>query len=120
MPLDTIGPLQDDIMGAAKERLNFGSAPKWAVPCPVRPDFKPKQPGHLTHLLKDWQIEAEHRLTFVHEAVRLETIQAVQRQSQWRLEFDPRRQSVAIHSVKIRRDGQEIEQAEPAKFHLAL
>lgn len=43
--------------------------------------------------------------------MRLETMQAVQHASQWRLEFEPATQFVTIHSIKIRRENVEVEHA---------
>jgi len=47
----------------------------------------------------------------VHRAIRLETPQAVQHQSQWRLPFDPQFQSLRLHSIKTRRGALETEHA---------
>jgi hypothetical protein len=92
---------------AAKERILLGPAPDWIVPCSFRLDFKPKQPGHVTHLLSCKQIHAEKRQTYVHTAVRLETTQAVQNEGQGRIAFDPRTQSFSLHWLKIHR-GQNV------------
>jgi len=117
MPAETIGA-QDQVLAAAKESLTFASAPLWKRPCPFREDFKARQPGHQTHLLVDRQVNAEERQTFVHGAIRLETLQGVHRHSQWRLDFDPQCQSVAIHSVKIHRGSLQTEQALADRVHI--
>jgi len=117
MPAETTGA-QPDFLAAARERLSFSPAPSWVCPCAFRPDFKAKQPGHQTHLLVDKQFHAEKRQTFVHAAVRLETLQAVHRHSQWRLDFEAQSQSVAIHSITTHRGNQRIEHAQLEKFHI--
>jgi hypothetical protein len=98
----TVQP-KDNTLDAAKERIHIGAAPDWIVPCSFRLDFKPKQPGHVTHLLSCKQIHAEKRQTFVHTAIRLETTQAVQNEAQGRIAFEPRTQSFILHWLKIHR-----------------
>jgi hypothetical protein len=66
-------------------------------------DFKPKQSGHVTHLLCSKQIHAEKRLAFVHTAIRLETIQGVQNEAQGRIPFEPGTQLLTLHWLKIHR-----------------
>ena len=106
MVAKSVAPQQGFALDAAKERIQIGPVPDWIVPCWFRMDFKPKQPGHVTHLLSSKQIHAEKRRAFVHTAVRLETIQAVQNEAQGRIAFDPRTQSLTLHWLKIHRpDG---------------
>lgn len=68
-------------------------------------EFKSKQPGPVTHLLSSKQIHAEKHLAFVHTAIRLETIQAVQNEAQGRIPFEPRTQVLTLHWLKIHRGG---------------
>jgi hypothetical protein len=96
---------QGNPLAAAKERILIGNVPDWIVPCSFRMDFKPKQPGHVSHLLSSKQLHAERHQTFVHVAIRLETIQAVQNEAQGRIAFEPRTQSFTLHWLKIHRDG---------------
>jgi|GEM_PF-717116 len=117
MPVDLIGAEQN-LLEAARQRLKFGPAPSWTRPCPLRPDFKAKQLGHQTHLLVDRQYNAETRETFLHDAIRLETLQGVHRRSQWRVDFDPATQLVTIHSVAVRRGNGVVEQGTAERFHL--
>jgi hypothetical protein len=101
---ESIGPQQGNALEAAKERILLGPAPDWMTPCPLRLDFKPKQPGHVTHLLACKQLHADKRQTLVHTAIRLETIQAVQSQAQGRIPFDARTQRFTLHWLRIHRD----------------
>ena len=100
-----------DLPGIVRERVQIGSAPDWIVPCSYDADFQANIPGPVTHLLMERQIHAELGQTYVRRAVRLETLQAVQHESQWRLEFEPQTQSVILHSIKIRRGSLETEHA---------
>jgi hypothetical protein len=103
MLAERVAPQQGNDLDAAKERLHIGPVPDWIVPCSFRMDFKGKQPGQVTHLLSSKQLHAEKRQTFVHTAIRLETIQAVQNEAQGRIAFEPRTQSLTLHWLKIHR-----------------
>jgi hypothetical protein len=103
MLADSVAPQQGSALDAAKERIHIGPVPDWIVPCSFRVDFKPKQPGHIAHLLSSKQLHAEKRRTFVHTAIRLETIQAVQNEAQGRIAFEPHTQILTLHWLKIHR-----------------
>jgi hypothetical protein len=45
-------------------------------------------------------------------------LQGVHRNSQWRLNFEPQSESVAIHAITTHRGNQRIENALPEKFHI--
>jgi transglutaminase-like putative cysteine protease len=66
----------------------------------------------------DRQVHAELRQTFVHGAVRLETLQGVHRNSQWRLDFEPHSQTLIIHSICVQRGSQKVEETRPDQFHI--
>jgi hypothetical protein len=106
-----------DALISGREKVRIDSAPAWVLPCSYSTDFKAKTSGAVTHLLMDRQVQAEMHQMYVHMAVRLETMQAVQQHSQWRLEFLPLTQTILIHSVKIRRDNIEVECAKLDRIH---
>jgi hypothetical protein len=95
---------------AAKERIQQGPVPDWVVPCSFPADFTAKPPGQITYLLWARQLHAEKRQEYTHVAMRLETIQAIQRQSEWRIDFDPRRQRVTVHWIRIHRGEEQFDQ----------
>jgi hypothetical protein len=103
MLAESVAQPPDNVLAAAKQRIRIGPAPDWTVPCSFRLDFKPKQPGHVTHLLSCQQIHAEERQTYVHTAIRLETTQALQNEAQGRIAFEPRTQNFILHWLKIYR-----------------
>jgi len=103
MLAQSVVPQQGSALDAAKERIHLGAVPDWIVPCSFRMDFKSKLPGNVTHLLSSKQLHAEKRLAFVHTAIRLETIQAVQNEAQGRIVFEPRTQILTLHWLKIHR-----------------
>ena len=107
-----------DVLVDARKRINTGSVPAWVVSCPFDDNFKAKDAGQVTHLFFGRQIHAENRQTHYHQAMRLENILAVQHQSQWQLQFEPRTQSVTLHWVKIRRRDQEFDHTYLGKIRL--
>ncbi len=89
------------------------------MPCTFAPDFKPDLPGQVTHLLFDQQLHAEKHLEYIHAAIRLETIQAVRRESEWRIEIDPRHQKITVHFIKVHRGSQQFDQTRLDHLHPA-
>jgi hypothetical protein len=94
----------EESLKTAKDQIQIGPVPAWVESCPFPIDFKGRQAAHITYLLFDQQINAELRQTYFHVALRLDTMQAVQEQSPWRLDFEPRHQQITLHSIKTRRD----------------
>lgn len=101
----------DESLKTARNRIRMGPEPAWVESCPFPGEFKTKS-SHLTYLLFDQQINAELGQTFFHAAVRLESMQAVQNQSPWRLDFEPRHQQITLHSIKVWRGESQVEQAD--------
>jgi hypothetical protein len=117
---DDINPsfMSADVLVDARERISVGPVPAWVVSCPFDADFKAKGASQVTHLFVSRQIHAENRQTHYHLAMRLETRQAVQHQSQWQLQFEPRTQLVTLHWIKIRRGEQEFDHTDLGKIRL--
>jgi hypothetical protein len=104
--------LRNDSRAAAGwDNIRKGPVPEWVVECPYNLDYQSTQNGnHLTYLLLDRQVHAEQRDTYVRMAIRLESLEAVQNNSQWRLEFEPQTQSCVVHTLSLRRKGTTIDQ----------
>src|SRR5271156_4403929 len=102
---------------SAKSRVRKGSFPDWIVSCAFDESFKSSNGAQITYLLNDNQVHAERHELFVHQVIRLETMEAVQNWSQWKLQFEPKRQSITLHSLKIRRGQNEIDQSNLDKAH---
>src|SRR5262245_23915199 len=100
-----------DLPTIAREKVRLQPAPDWIAPCPYDADFKPPLRGPVTDLLLERQVHAELGQIYVRCATRLETMQAVQHHSQWRVEFEPLTQSLALHSIRIRRGSIDTERA---------
>jgi hypothetical protein len=95
----------------ARDNIRKGPVPEWVVECPYDLNYQSAQhSNHLTHLLLERQVQAEQRETYVHVALRLESLEAVQNNSQWRLEFEPQTQTCVLHTLNLRRDGATIDQ----------
>jgi hypothetical protein len=107
-----------DPVSLAKSRVQNGPPPDWATVCLYDSTFKSEHDAQITFLLFDSQIHAEQQSLLVHQVIRLETMQAVQHWSQWRLQFEPKTQLVTLHSLKIRRGEEEIDQSHLEKSHL--
>lgn len=97
--------------------MRSGPVPDWVVPRVFDESFKPSNGAQITYLLTDNQIHAERHELYVNQVIRLETMEAIQHWSQWRLQFEPKRQLVTLHSLKIRRGQNEIDQANLDKAH---
>lgn len=89
----------------------MGPVPGWVESCPFRMDYKAKQAGHVTYLLFDQQIHAEFRQTHIHVALRLDDMQAVQKESPWRLDFEPGHQQITLHWIKTWRGEAQVDHA---------
>jgi hypothetical protein len=102
---------------SAKDCVRVCPNPDWVNPCRFAEDFKSPGGTQITYLLTDNQIHAKRREMFVHQVIRLETMEAVQQWSQWRLQFEPKHQLVALHSLIVRRNKNEIDQCNLEKAH---
>jgi hypothetical protein len=111
MVTDSSAMQHGEFLIAAKDRIQMGPVPDWVDVCPFRIDFAAKQAGHVTHLLFDRQIHAELHQTYFHVALRLDTMQAVQNESLWRLDFEPRHQQITLHWIKTRRGDAQFDHA---------
>ncbi len=106
-----------DTIATARSRIRIGLVPSWVSESSLDLQFKSEHDAPITYLLFDTQIHAERRETFVRQAIRLETMEAVQHQSQWRLQFEPQTQLITLHSLKIRRGDVEINHLNLEKAH---
>ena len=115
MPDETNSDAAD---ASARNSIRIGPIPDWVRKCSFDVEFKIDHHNQSTYLLFDRQIHAERHEFFEHTAIRLETLEAVQHQSQWRWQFEPRTQAVTLHFLKIRRNGVEIDHLDFDKGHL--
>ena len=68
-----------------------------------------KEGAHATYLLWARQADAEAGKSFHATAVRLETALAVQNESQWRLNLDPRFQHLTLHWLRVVRNSERVD-----------
>jgi hypothetical protein len=102
----------------ARDCVTMGPVPLWVKPSYYDPAFTGKETRHFTHLLFSRQEHAEHRQVYYRTALRLESMEAVQRNSQWSLQLQPKIQSITLHWIKICRGDQETNQASLGKVRL--
>ncbi|HVU26551.1 MAG TPA: DUF3857 and transglutaminase domain-containing protein [Verrucomicrobiae bacterium] len=102
---------------SAKSRVRSGAYPDWSSSSDFDENFKASNGAQITYLLIDNQVHAERHELFVRQVIRLETMEAVQHWSQWKLQFEPKQQLITLHSLKIRRGQNEIEQSNLEKAH---
>jgi hypothetical protein len=107
-----------DLQVFPKERVCIAPPSSWVRVSSFDPAFKGNTRDHLSYPLLSRQIHAENRQTFIQTVTRLETMQAVQRESQWRLPFDPTTQSITLHWIKIHRGEQCFDQTLLDKMRL--
>ena len=100
------------------ERISFAPPDDWVEPEPYDVTVRDKEGAHLTRLLWTCQVEAESGRSFHSTALRLETALAVQHESQWSLELDPRSQRVSIHFLRLVRNGERIDQLKRDQMRL--
>ena len=101
----------------ASDKVRVARPPDWIKPVEYDAAYKGNSPdAQVTQLLLSLQLHAENGEAFTHDALRLETMQAVQHLSQWRILFEPGTQDVAVHWLRIRRGEQVIENAVPERF----
>ena len=110
--------LEADSLVVAKSRVQNGPVPDWANQTAYDASFKSTHERHVTFLLYSTQVQAERHAVYVHNVVRLETMEAVQHWSQWRLQFEPKNQLVTLHFLKVRRGDVEIDQSKIEKARL--
>ena len=113
-----VEPEAHEASAAPRPGFGAGPVPSWAKVCAYPDDFKGKPGTPITHLLLSRQIHAEKKQTCVQSAVRLETMEAVQHESQWRLQFDPNTQTVCLHWIRIRRGTKIFDHTRPERFRI--
>jgi len=86
-----------------QDRLRVGPVPEWAKSCPFQLGFRPNESSHVTYLLFERQIQAELGQTFIHRALRLNTMQGIEEESPWRLDFEALQQRIILHWIKTHR-----------------
>lgn len=99
--------LQEHI--APWSKVSFAAPEAWVEEEHYDSSLEGKEGEHLTHLLWSRQVHAGTGESFHSTAVRLETSLAVQHQSQWSVELDPRAQSLTVHWLRVVRDGRRID-----------
>lgn len=99
-------------------RISFGAPWAWVTDTEFDRTLPGKEGWHQTHLLWEQQVDAEAETSYHRTAVRLETPLAVQHQSQWRLNLDPRVHHLTLHWLRVVRDGRAIDHLDRTRMRL--
>lgn len=86
--------------------VSFLPPPAWVDLAAFARDLPAKEGAHVTYLLWERQVHVEAETSFHATAIRLETAAAVQHQSQWRLNLDPRAHHLTLHWLRVVRGDQ--------------
>lgn len=90
---------------AAWSRLRFAEPGDWVEAEEIPPSPAAPEGQHVVHLLWSRTVDAESNTSFYRSVFRLETALAVQNNSQWQIQFDPRFQHLTLHWLRVVRDG---------------
>jgi hypothetical protein len=99
-------------------RITFEPSPDWVDEFDFDAAATRWQEEPLTCLLHSEQLHAEKNACHTRIVLRLESMLAVQHFSQWRLDFDPLTQRLALHTLRVRRGDAITEHADPARIRL--
>lgn len=102
----------------AEQVFRIGPLPEWATTDPIPTGFAARPGDAVTHLLIEQQIDATKKMICTRRAIRLETMAAVQHESQWKFDFHPRTDRVSLHWIRILRGPAVFEKADPVKIRL--
>lgn len=100
------------------EKIKFEAPPKWTEPEQFDRTIPGKAGAHLTYLNWSRQVDIDTSTSFHSTAVRLESPLAVQHESQWKLGLDPRSQDIALHWLRVTRDGQSTDRLDRKQMRL--
>lgn len=99
-------------------RISFEPPPAWAGDLSFDVAAPRQREDALTCLLHHEQVHAEESASFTRIVMRLESMQAVQHLSQWRLNLDPLTERLALHTLRVRRGEVYTEHANPTKVRV--
>lgn len=100
------------------ERVTVAPPSDWITAEPYDQAIRGRETDHVTHLLWARQVNLATDETFYSTAARLETSLAVQHESQWRVQFDPRRQSLVLHWLRVVRGDTRVDHLQRERMRL--
>lgn len=98
--------------------VSFAPPAPWVDVASVKRDIPAKEGAHVTYLLWERQMNVEAETSFHATSIRLETAAAVQHQSQWRLNLDPRAHRLTLHWLRVVRGEQSFDQLHRERMRL--
>jgi len=94
----------------AEGQISYVDQPGWVVPVSFSTDHSHCESGDLAYHLVDVQGHGPESALYEHEVIEYLTKKGVQEQSEISIWFDPSYQTIEVHSLKIHRKGQVIDQ----------
>ncbi|WP_191621139.1 DUF3857 domain-containing protein [Marinihelvus fidelis] len=112
--------IQAGVVHAQESEVAFGPEPGWVVDVPPPMEARAAEDelsGGMHYLLVDWQTQetANERESWSHYAVKVLDRAGLENASSFTVEFDPRYQAATIHTARLLRDGQVIDQADQGR-----
>ena len=111
------GPGRSDA-AAPWDRIAFAAPAGWVEETIYDATVPPQEGAHVTILRWERQAEADLGASFHATALRLETAVAVQNQSQWSLNLDPRFHHLTLHWLRVVRGGERFDQVRRDRMRL--
>jgi hypothetical protein len=103
---------------AVRTRVSVSPVPGWVIKREIDESSRALGAGPHSVLLLDQQRRFGEDAHFERLVRRVETLQAAQEASHWRLDFDPATQRVELHTLAVQRDGQSFEHAHSERIRL--
>ncbi len=100
------------------DHITFAPPGDWVDLSPYDKNLSAQEGAHITYLLWERQVNIEAFTSFHTTAMRLETSVAVQHESQWQLNLDPRNHRLIIHWLRIVRGEQQFDALDRSRMRL--
>lgn len=100
-------------------RPEFGPRPPWVEPLePAKPSEDADLTGGVEYLVVDDQvrIQADSAEHWARRSRRITSLQGVDSESQFQLDWDPEYETLVIHSITVRRDGALLDRLDPSSI----
>lgn len=99
-------------------RISFGPPAETLDIVPADPAVPARDGDHITYFRWERQVDLQANTSFHATTIRLETAVAVQHQSQWRVDLDPRRHRLIVHWLRIKRGAEEFDHLRRERMRL--
>ncbi|HPA18558.1 MAG TPA: DUF3857 domain-containing protein [Verrucomicrobiae bacterium] len=98
------------------DSFSIGPAPDWVSEREIPWDFPQDSDSHVDILLSDTVHAPDRAVTFTRNVERLNTADAVQNLSHVVIDFDPEKEALIVHDVRLWRQGVSRSYVDPGRF----